>query len=135
MYDSEDLKKIKTLWPKYLLFKEKINAININTIDFKNIINAEADFTTPPVLKKKENNKFVCKDGNCRLTIANKENYTHALCYVLEDENEIIFFKKLNDLVHKNDKNKIPINDFEFIFKDDDLYALIKKCKNLFTKF
>ena len=87
---------LKTLWPKYLLFKNKIEAINIEQIDFENINNAKAEFTTPPVLEKKENNR-------------------------------------LNDLVYKNEKENIPMNDFEFIFKDDFLYALISKCKNLFN--
>ena len=123
---------LKTLWPKYLLFKERIEAINIEQIDFKNIKDAKAEFITPPVLEKKENNRFVCKDGNCRLTIAVKDNYTHALCYVLENKDEIGFFKRLNDLVYKNEKENIPMNDFEFIFEDDFLYALIRKCKNLF---
>jgi len=123
---------LKTLWPKYLLFKERIEAINIEQIDFENIKDAKAEFITPPVLEKKENNRFVCKDGNCRLTIAVKDNYTHALCYVLENKDEIGFFKRLNDLVYKNEKENIPMNDFEFIFKDDFLYALIRKCKNLF---
>ena len=123
---------LKTLWPKYLLFKEKIKAINIEQIDFKNIKDAKAEFFTPPVLEKKENNRFVCKDGNCRLTIAVKDNYTHALCYVLENKDEVRFFKRLNDLVYKNEKENIPMNDFEFIFEDDFLYALIRKCKNLF---
>jgi hypothetical protein len=43
-----------------------------------------------------------------------------------------ILFKRLNDLVYKNEKENIPMNDFEFIFKDDFLNALIGKCKNLF---
>ena len=34
---------------------------------------------------------------------------------------------------YKNEKENIPMNDFEFIFKDDFLYALISKCKNLFN--
>ena len=127
---------LKTLWPKYLLFKNKIEAINIEQIDFKNINEAKAEFTTPPVLEKIANQRtsfnFICRDGNCRLTIANKENYTHALCYVLEDKDEVRFFKRLNDLVYKNEKENIPMNDFEFIFKDDFLNALIGKCKNLF---
>jgi len=124
---------LKTLWPKYLLFKNKIEAINIEQIDFENINEAKAEFTTPPVLKKTDSHRFICRDGNCRLTIANKENYTHALCYVLEEENEVLFFKRLNDLVYKNEKENIPMNDFEFIFKDDFLNALISKCKNLFN--
>ena len=95
---------LKTLWPKYLLFKNKIEAINIEQIDFENINDAKADFTTPPVLEKKENHRFVCRDGNCRLTIAVKDNYTHALCYVLDDKDEVLFFKRLNDLVYKNEK-------------------------------
>jgi len=123
---------LKTLWPKYLLFKNKIEAINLEQIDFENINEAKAEFTTPPVLEKTENHRFICRDGNCRLTIANKENYTHALCYVLEDKDEVRFFKRLNDLVYKNEKENIPMNDFEFIFKDDFLNALISKCKNLF---
>ena len=124
---------LKTLWPKYLLFKNKIEAINLEQIDFENINEAKAEFTTPPVLEKTKNHRFICRDGNCRLTIANKENYTHALCYVLEEEDEVLFFKRLNDLVYKNEKENIPMNDFEFIFKDDFLYALISKCKNLFN--
>ena len=40
---------LKTLWPKYLLFKNKIEAINIEQIDFENISYAKAEFTTPPV--------------------------------------------------------------------------------------
>ena len=123
---------LKTLWPKYLLFKNKIEAINLEQIDFENINEAEAEFTTPPVLKKTDDRKFICRDGNCRLTIAKKKNYTHALCYVLEEEDEVLFFKRLNDLVYKNEKENIPMNDFEFIFKDDFLNALIGKCKNLF---
>ena len=123
---------LKTLWPKYLLFKNKIEAINLEQIDFENINEAKAEFTTPPVLEKTGNHRFICRDGNCRLTIANKENYTHALCYVLEEEDEVLFFKRLNDLVYKNEKENIPMNDFEFIFKDDFLNALIGKCKNLF---
>jgi hypothetical protein len=52
---------------------------------------------------------------------------------VLEDKDEVLFFKRLNDLLYKNEKENIPMNDFEFIFKDDFLYALISKCKNLFN--
>ena len=123
---------LKTLWPKYLLFKKRIEPINIEQIKFETFENTVGEPITPPVLEKIDNHKYVCRDGNCRLSVAVKEGYTHALCYVIEDHNEIIFLKKLNDLVYENDKNNIPMNDFEFIFKDDFLYALINKCKNLF---
>ena len=123
---------LKTLWPKYLLFKNKIEAINIEQIKFETFDNVIGEPVTPPVLEKIDNHKYVCRDGNCRLSVAVKEKYTHALCYVTDDTNEIIFLKRLNDLVYENNKNNIPMNDFEFIFKDDFLYALINKCKNLF---
>lgn len=125
---------MKTLWPKYLLFKHKIEPINIEQIEFKTFENVIGEPITPPVLQKKENNKYICIDGNCRLSVAVKNEYTHVLSYVTDNEDELKFLKILNDLVYKNDKNKIPMNDFEFIFKDASLYALINKCKNLLTK-
>ncbi len=123
---------LKTLWPKYLLFKNRIEPVNIEHIEFSKNENITSEFITPPVLEKIGNFKYVCKDGNVRLTNAVKENYTHAMCYVVEDKCEISFLKRLNDLVYENEKNNIPMNDFEFIFKDDFLYALIDKCKKLF---
>lgn len=125
---------MKTLWPKYLLFKHKIEPINIEQIKFNLFENVIGEPITPPVLQKKENNEYICIDGNCRLSVAVKDGYTHVLSYVTDNEDELKFLKILNDLVYHNDKNKIPMNDFEFIFKDKSLYALINKCKNLLTK-
>lgn len=124
---------MKTLWPKYLLFKHKIEPINIEQIKFNKFENVVGEPITPPVLKK-NNHEYICIDGNCRLSVALKENYTHVLSYVTDNIDELNFLKILNDLVYYNDKNKIPMNDFEFIFRDENLYALVDKCKNLLTK-
>jgi len=133
MYDSEDLAKMKTLWPRYLLFKDKIQAINLVQVDFKKFENVIGEPTTPPVLEKLDNHRYICRDGNCRLSVAVKDNYTHALCYIATNKHELIFFKRLNNLVYENEKNKILMNDFEFIFKDEILAPLAyDKCKHLF---
>jgi len=123
---------LKTLWPKYLLFKNRIETINIEYVKFDKHENVASEYITPPVLEKITNFKYICKDGNIRLTNAVKEKYTHALCYVVQNKCEISFLKRLNDLVYENEKKRIPMNDFEFIFNDDFLYALVDKCKKLF---
>jgi len=45
---------VKTLWPKYLLFKHKIEPINIEQIKFNVFENVIGEPITPPVLQKKK---------------------------------------------------------------------------------
>ena len=124
---------LKTVWPKFMMFKKHIEAINIEKIEYRYIPNnEEAEFITPPVMLLKDK-KYICVDANKRVSKAKDNDYTHMLCYVVNNEDESKFFNRLNDLTYIKDKNKELITDFEFIFKDEILAPLAyDKCKHLF---
>jgi len=115
------------------MFKQHIEAINIEQIEYRYIAdNEEAEFITPPVMLLK-NKKYVCIDANKRVSKAKDKDYTHMLCYIVNNENESKFFNRLNELTYIKDKKKELITDFEFIFKDEILAPLAyDKCKHLF---
>jgi hypothetical protein len=125
--------QLKTVWPKFLLFKNKIEAINIELINYKYTEdNKDAEFITPPILVLKDK-QYECIDDNKRVSKAKDNEYTHMLCYVADNQNEIDFFNRLNDLTYIKDLNKEKIEDFEFIFTDKVLSSLaINECKHLF---
>lgn len=124
---------LKTVWPKYMMFKKHIEAINIERIEYRYVSdNEEAEFITPPVMLLKDK-KYICVNSNKRVSKAKDNDYTHMLCYVVNNEDESKFFNRLNDLTYIKDKNKELITDFEFIFKDEILAPLAyDKCKHLF---
>ena len=125
---------LKTLWPKYLLFKKQLETINIEQIEFGYTSdNKDAEFITPPVLLYKDK-KYKCIEANKRVSKAKDEGYTHIICYKVNNENEFNFFRKLNDLTYIKDKNNELIESFEFIFEDQELSELATgKCKHLLT--
>jgi len=124
---------LKTVWPKFLLFKHKIEAINIERINFRyEKDNEDAQFITPPILILKDD-QYQCVDANKKISKAKDNDYTHMLCYVVDNQNEIDFFNRLNDLTYIKDLNKEKIEDFEFIFTDKVLSSLAtNECKHLF---
>jgi hypothetical protein len=124
---------LKTVWPKYMMFKKHIEAINIERIEYRYVSdNEEAEFITPPVMLLKDK-KYICVNSNKRVSKAKDNDYTHMLCYVVNNEDESKFFNRLNDLTYIKDRNKELITDFEFIFKDEILAPLAyDKCKHLF---
>ena len=125
--------QLKTVWPKFLLFKHKIEAINIELINYKYTEdNKDAEFITPPILVLKDK-QYECIDANKKVSKAKDNEYTHMLCYVAENDKEISFFTRLNELTYIKDKNNEKIEDFEFIFKDEKLAPLaMGDCKHLF---
>lgn len=123
---------LKTLWPKYLMFKKQIEAVNIEQIEFVyDSDNKEAEFITPPILLYR-NKKYIANGENKRISKAIDEKYTHVLSYKVLNNDEYKFFRKVNDITYIKDKNNEIIGDFEFIFEDQELSELATgKCKHL----
>ena len=126
---------LKTVWPKYMMFKKQIEAINIEEIEYKHVLdNKDAEFITPPIMLYKDK-KYICIDANKRVSKAKEEGYTHMLCYKVHNDDETKFFSRLNDLTYTKEKAKELIGDFKFIFEDEVLAPLAyDKCKHLFYK-
>ena len=107
--------------------------INIELINYKYTEdNKDAEFITPPILIFK-NEKYDCIDANKRISKAKDNDYSHMLCYVADNDKEILFFTRLNELTYVKEKKNEKIEDFEFIFTDEKLSPLATgDCKHLF---
>jgi hypothetical protein len=59
------------------------------------------------------------------------KEYDHCICYEAMNTNEEKFLSRINKLVWEKIKKGEEVRDFEFIFNDPKLSALIDSCRVL----
>ena len=132
----------KILWPRYMLIAKRIQTIPVSKIenvygthnDFYQMIKKDIEnkgMLNPPVVQKMENGNWVCRNGNHRIKYAKKNNYNGIICYTANNDDEVKFLSRLNILVWEKIKKGEEVRDFEFIFNDSKLSALLDSCRVL----
>jgi len=127
----------KIAWPKYQIIAKRIKVFPINEIkthpthnEHKQLIKQSIEkhgFLNPPVIRAFD--KW-CVSGNHSLTLMSKD-YDHCICYEAMNTNEEKFLSRINKLVWETIIRGEEVRDFEFIFNDSKLSALIDSCRVL----
>jgi hypothetical protein len=127
----------KIAWPKYQIIAKRIKVFPINEIkthpthnEHKQLIKQSIEkhgFLNPPVIRAFD--KW-CVSGNHSLTLMSKD-YDHCICYEAMNTNEEKFLSRVNKLVWEIIIRGEEVRDFEFIFNDSKLSALIDSCRVL----
>ena len=130
----------KIAWPKYQLIAKRIKVYSFEEIktphalhnEHKQKIRLSLDkdgLINPPVI---DSRTMECVSGNHSFQILRKKNeYTHIICYQALNDDECKFLSLVNKHVWESFKKGQEIRDFEFMFTDPKIFALIEKCKTL----